>query len=84
MEIEDANNGDSNESSSAASSSSSSPSSSPSSSSSLLSSLSLSSLSSLRHHSSEGINRKQKFDHSTPHRHSIQSRRVYTNTEVQE
>ena len=73
MDIDDANNGDSNESSSAASSSSSCSSSSSSS----------SSLSSLRHHSSERINRKRKSVRSASHRNSIKSRRVYTYTAAQ-
>ena len=43
-----------------------------------------SSLSSLHHCSSEGINRKRKSKRSASYRQSIQSRRVYTNAEIQE
>ena len=42
------------------------------------------SLSSLRHHSSEGVNRKRKSERSASRRHSINSGRVYTDAEVQE
>ena len=71
MDIDDANNRDSNELLLATSSSSS------------LSSAS--SLSSLCHHSSRGINRKWKSERSASHRQSIKSsRRVYTDAEIQE
>ena len=43
-----------------------------------------SSLSSLRHHVSEAINRKRKRERSASHIHSINSGRVYTDAEFQE